>query len=209
MQLPKDSREKLLALSVAVRAAPQSCRIDYRRREDVASGVRVQMEFVWPRIAGWCKKINNDGLTRRQKIEVAIMFLGVVINLATKPDGFWSWSWYWGFGGWLTLAGWLSYMSGIVEQTVIRRDLEHLKEIEREALGRWVGAGAHADYFWSLRDHVVRLAETESNGDFEAGQEAERKLESLWVVIQEAIFCRSSGDPFALDNASVGTEDQA
>ena len=206
MRRHKDSREKLIALYQALSVAPQSCRIDYRRREDVASGVKAQMEFVWPRISGWRQQLHDDGLTRRQKIEVAVMVLGAVINVATKPDGFWSW--HWGFGGWLTLAGWLSYVSGIVEQTIIRRDVERLAVVEREALGRWVGAGAHADYFWALRDHVVRLADAESNGDFEAGQEDERKIESLWVAVQEAIFCRSSGDPFALDGVGGGSEDK-
>lgn len=180
--------------------------VDYRRRADLALGVKSHMEHVWPRIAIWKKQIHDDGLTRRQKIELLVMLIGAIISWATAPDG--PWSWHWGFGGWLALAAWLSYMSGVIEQQLIRRDVERLKDVEREALGCWIGAGAHADDFWSLRDCVVRLGEAESRGDFEQGQKAEQKLDSLWVGVQEAIFCRSSGDPFALDSVVPGAEDQ-
>lgn len=163
------------------------------------------MVHVWPRMAIWKKQIHDDGLTKRQKIELLVILLGVTISLVTSPDGLWSW--HWGFGGWLALAAWLSYMSGVIEQQLIRRDLERLKDVEREALGCWIGAGAHADDFWSLRDNVVRLGEAESNGDFEQGQKAEQKLDSLWVAVQEVIFCRASGDPFALDGMSVGSQE--
>lgn len=207
MSVGEQSRQKLLALYEARSGASEVIQVDYRRREDLALGVKSHMEHVWPRIAIWKMQIHDDGLTKRQKIELFVILLGAIISWATSPDGLWSW--HWGFGGWLALAAWLSYMSGVVEQQLIRRDVERLKDVEKEALGRWIGAGAHADDFWSIRDNVVRLAETESSGDFEHGREAERKLEGLWVTVQETLYCRACGDLFALDAVTTGSASQA
>lgn len=195
--------DRSIVVYEAVHSAPQIVQVDYRRREDIAYGVRTHMEAIWPKIALWRRQLKSTGLTGRQKVEIAAMCLGAIINLMTKPDGIWSWSWHWGFGAWMALVAWISYFGGVVEQLLLRRDLERLQDVERDALGRWVSAGAHESDFWAHRDVAVIIADAGDTGNFEQSSAAEAKRDGLWVTIQETIYCRACGDMFALDSFKI------